>query len=63
MPKPRLTKENGALVLNLDLLPDCFGEEKTPVVPIFLAGYLSQSIAMLFIRTLRQTETGQGSNE
>lgn len=57
MPKPRLTKENGALVPNLDLLPDVLVKKRR------LAGYLSQSIAMLFIRTLRQTETGQGSNE
>lgn len=59
MPKPRLTKENGTLVPNLDLLPDVLVKKRRLLSP----GYLSQSIAMLFIRTLRQTETGQGSNE
>lgn len=41
----------------------CFTEEMSPVVPVLLAGYLSESAVMLFIPTLRQMETGQGSNE
>lgn len=41
----------------------CFGEEKSPVVLILLAGFSSQLAVMPFIPTLRQMETGQGSNE
>lgn len=35
MPKPRLTKENGALVLNLDLLPDVLVRKRRLLSPSF----------------------------
>lgn len=60
MPSPRLTKENGAP--NLDVLPDVL-VEKSPAVPVFLAGYQSESAVMLFILTLGQMETGQESDD
>lgn len=63
MPKPRHTKENGAVAPNLDMLPDVEVKKNTSVVPTFIGWVLKWIGCHAFHSTLRQIETGRRGNK